>query len=326
MIELDNVGKSYDDGESFVVREMSLEVAEGETLVLLGASGCGKTTTLRMINRLVEITEGTIRIEGDDITEQDPISLRRSIGYAIQSIGLFPHMSIGENIGVVPKLLGWDRRQIKQRVNHLLEMVSLEPDTFRDRRPGQLSGGQKQRVGVARALAADPPIVLMDEPFGALDPLTREQLQNEFLELESEIQKTIVFVTHDIFEAVKMGDRIALLQEGSLAQLASPADLVESPANEFVESFLGRHRFQLSLTTRTLRTIFQQQEGEAVETKPKDWLSIRATFVDALDKFKECEKEELPIFAGKKRVGVLKRQQLADRIADTLQGKAGGDA
>jgi osmoprotectant transport system ATP-binding protein len=235
-------------------------------------------------------------------------------------------MSIGENIAVVPKLLGWDRRQIKQRVNHLLEMVSLEPDTFRDRRPGQLSGGQKQRVGVARALAADPPIVLMDEPFGALDPLTREQLQNEFLELESEIQKTIVFVTHDIFEAVKMGDRIALLQEGSLAQLASPADLVESPANEFVESFLGRHRFQLSLTTRTLRTIFQQQEGEAVETKPKDWLSIRATFVDALDKFKECEKEELPIFAGKKRVGVLKRQQLADRIADTLQGKAGGDA
>lgn len=320
MIELDNVGKSYDSGESFVVREMSLEVAEGETLVLLGASGCGKTTTLRMINRLVEITEGTIRIEGDDITEQDPISLRRSIGYAIQSIGLFPHMSIGENIAVVPKLLGWDRRRIKQRVNDLLEMVSLEPETFRDRRPGQLSGGQKQRVGVARALAADPPIVLMDEPFGALDPLTREQLQNEFLELESEICKTIVFVTHDIFEAVKMGDRIALLQEGSLAQLASPAELVESPANEFVESFLGQHRFQLSLTTHTLRTLFGKTGEQAEQEElPPERLSVRASLVDALDTFRRTKRDELPVFDGRKRLGMLKYEDLTARVAGMLR-------
>jgi osmoprotectant transport system ATP-binding protein len=321
MIELEKVGKSYDGGSSFVVRDLSVRIEQGETVVLLGASGCGKTTTLRMINRLTDLTEGRILIDGQDIMAQDPIELRRSIGYAIQSIGLFPHMSIAENIAVVPKMLGWDKKAINDRIDHLLSMVSLDPEEFRDRHPNQLSGGQKQRVGVARALAADPPIVLMDEPFGALDPITREQLQNEFLELESEIQKTIVFVTHDIFEAVRMGDRIALLNEGSLEQLASPAELVEKPAGEFVEAFLGQHRFQLSLTTRTLRTILEippdapRQEGPL----PAKRLTVRTTFVDALDKFHETNAKELPVYQGRKKVGVLAREDLTRRIARTLE-------
>ncbi len=320
MIELQQVGKSYDGGKTYVVRELSFKVERGETLVLLGASGCGKTTTLRMINRLTELSEGKILIDGKNIMAEDPILLRRSIGYAIQSIGLFPHMSIAENIAVVPKLLGWDRKQIKQRIDQLLSMVSLDPDEFRKRRPGQLSGGQKQRVGVARALAADPPIVLMDEPFGALDPITREQLQDEFLELESEIQKTIVFVTHDIFEAVRMGDRIALFNEGALEQLASPAELVEKPSTQFVETFLGQHRFQLSLTTQTLRSMFTGPGGEPQAQPESPRLSVRATFVDALDKFGSTRLEELPVYDGKRPLGKLKYEDLTKRVADMLGG------
>lgn len=216
--------------------DLNLVVHEGEILVLLGPSGSGKTTALRLINRLIEPTSGRIIINGEESTSLNPISLRRSIGYAIQDIGLFPHMTIGENIGIVPKLLGWPEAKIQNRVEELLILMGLEcANTF----PENLSGGQKQRVGLARALAADPPIILMDEPFGALDPLMRQQLQNEFLEIQSRICKTIVFVTHDLREAVKMGDRIAVFDQGKLLQVATPDILIEEPANDFIEEFLG---------------------------------------------------------------------------------------
>ncbi|MFP4055474.1 MAG: ABC transporter ATP-binding protein [Candidatus Brocadiia bacterium] len=318
MITFEKVSKTYAGGVQ-AVRELSLEVQEGETVVLLGTSGSGKTTTLKMVNRLIEPSGGRILIDQTDIMDQNPIELRRSIGYAIQHIGLFPHMTIGENIAVVPKLVGWAGEDIAERVDKLLAMVGLEPEQFRDRYPNQLSGGQRQRVGVARSLAADPPIVLMDEPFGALDPITREQLQGEFIELESQIQKTILFVTHDVFEAVRMGDRIALLDEGRLQQLATPADLVESPANEFVDHFLGQHRFQLSLLTRTIESVVSRkegkEEGKAVAELPEPRLSALSPLIDGLDAFKRSGAERLPVFKGKQRIGQLTKQRLVDEIA-----------
>ena len=320
LIAFSHVSKVYPGGV-VAVNDLSMELVEGETLVLLGTSGCGKTTTLKMVNRLVDLTAGSIRIGGVDIMDQDPIALRRGIGYAIQHIGLFPHMTVGENIGVVPKLLRWPQGRIAQRVDELLTMVGLEPESFRDRFPAQLSGGQRQRIGVARALAADPPVVLMDEPFGALDPITREQLQDEFVELESEIKKTIVFVTHDVFEAVKMGDRIALLDNGSLQQLATPADLVDSPANEFVSQFLGQHRFQLALLTRTLKSIMpelrlpaQKQPGP----RPKDHLRVRSTLIETLDKFKTTGRATLPALDREHYLGDLAKQQLLKIMANVL--------
>lgn len=309
------------------VRDLSMHVADGETLVLLGTSGCGKTTTLKMVNRLIEPTRGRILIDGKDVTEQDPVALRRGIGYAIQHIGLFPHMTVAGNIAVVPRLLDWPPRKIDERIDQMLTMMGLEPSDFRERFPSQLSGGQRQRVGVGRALAADPPIVLMDEPFGALDPITREQLQDEFLDLESEIQKTIVFVTHDVFEAVKMGDRIALLHEGRLQQLATPRDLVESPANEFVEQFLGHHRFQLSLLTRTMRSVLQDVglSGEAPESRPEVFLPIRASLIEALDLFKRTGLDTVPVYDRQAFVGHLPKRQLLRLVAQVLgetEGKA----
>jgi osmoprotectant transport system ATP-binding protein len=224
------------------VRELSLEVATGEICVLVGPSGCGKTTAMRMVNRTVEITDGDILIEGTSVREREPARLRRETGYVIQQIGLFPHRTIGENIATVPGLVGWDRGRVERRVGELLELIDLDPET-RDRYPSQLSGGQQQRVGVARALAADPPLMLMDEPFGAIDPINRERLQNEFLRLQAELRKTVLFVTHDIDEAIKMGDRIAILEQGGvLAQYATPAELLMVPANGFVEDFVGADR------------------------------------------------------------------------------------
>ncbi|MFW6153608.1 MAG: ABC transporter ATP-binding protein [Planctomycetota bacterium] len=303
------------------MRDLTLELAEGETLVLLGTSGCGKTTTMKMVNRLIEITRGRILIDGKDVMDQDPIALRRSIGYAIQHIGLFPHMSVAENIGVVPRLLGWSDDEIRRRVDHLLDMVGLEPDQFRDRFPTQLSGGQKQRIGVSRALGADPPIVLMDEPFGALDPITREQLQNEFLELESEIKKTILFVTHDVFEAVKMGDRIALLDAGRLQQCAPPRELVEQPANAFVEAFLGQHRFQLALLTRTVGSLLRSLEldaGGEPSGKPSHPLRARMSLIDALDQFHAAGRDALPVYDRRTFVGSVTKKQLLRQVAAIL--------
>jgi osmoprotectant transport system ATP-binding protein len=319
VIAFEQVWKIYPGGVE-AVRDLSLEVADGETLVLLGTSGSGKTTTMKMVNRLIEISRGRILIDGEDITGRDPIELRRGIGYAIQHIGLFPHMTVAENIAVVPRLVGWDGDRIGSRVDDLLRMVGLDPAQFRGRYPAQLSGGQMQRVGVARALAADPPIVLMDEPFGALDPITREGLQNEFLELQSEMKKTIIFVTHDVFEAVKMGDRIALLDEGRLQQLARPAELVESPANDFVDQFLGRHRFQLSLLTRSLRSIMGEETaaGEPAEELPEERLAARSSLVEALDMFKRTRKKELPVFEGRRPLGSLAKSDLLNAVSAIL--------
>lgn len=327
MIALENLRKTFDGGQSWAVDGISLRVEAGETLVLLGTSGSGKTTTMKMVNRLVEPSGGRIAVNGRDIMEQDPIALRRGMGYAIQHIGLLPHMTVAQNIAVVPSLLGWDRKRIDARVEELLGMVGLEPGDFRDRFPSQLSGGQKQRIGVARALAADPPIVLMDEPFGALDPITREQLQNEFLELESEIQKTILFVTHDIFEAVKMGDRIALLDEGKLRQLATPRELVENPADDFVDAFLGQHRFQLALLTRTVGSLAEHVDTDAAAPaeRPGVYLPARSSLIDALDLYKRTGQDRIPVYRGKQFVGQLTHDALNDSIAQTL-GQTGGDA
>jgi len=242
MIRLDRVEKRYPDG-TVAVHELSLDVADGEFCVLVGPSGCGKTTTMKMVNRLIEPTSGRILLGGEDVTDGDPVALRRRIGYVIQQVGLFPHQTIRANVATVPSLLGWDRRRTRERVDGLLELVGLDPATYGDRWPHQLSGGQRQRVGVARALAADPPVLLMDEPFGAVDPVARERLQTEFLRLQHEVRKTIVFVTHDIEEAVRLGDRVAVLSQGGvLEQYADPATLLGSPANEFVADFVGADR------------------------------------------------------------------------------------
>ena len=254
-LEFREVTKLYPGAAKPAVDKLSLEVPAGEICVLVGPSGCGKTTAMRMVNRMNEITSGDILLGGRSVKDRKPAELRREIGYVIQHIGLFPHWTIGENIATVLKLQGWDKARIAKRVEELLQLISLPPDT-RDRFPSQLSGGQRQRVGVARALAADPPVMLMDEPFGAIDPINRERLQNEFLRLQAELRKTIVFVTHDIDEAIKMGDRIAILQEGGkLAQYAPPAELLMFPASRFVEDFVGSDRALKRLALQRVRDI-----------------------------------------------------------------------
>lgn len=239
-IQLINVVKEYPGQKAPAVEDLSLTVPAGETVMFVGPSGCGKTTSLKMINRLIEPTSGKILIDGDDITTKNATELRRSIGYVIQGGGLMPHMTVAENIGLVPKLLKWDRKRIAKRVDELLTMVGLEPSTYRHRYPRELSGGQQQRVGVARGLAADPPVLLMDEPFGAVDPITRQRLQDELMTIQSDLQKTIVCVTHDIDEAIKLGDRILILQQGAeIAQYDTPESVLGSPANDFVADFIG---------------------------------------------------------------------------------------
>ncbi|OXM85622.1 ABC transporter ATP-binding protein [Paenibacillus rigui] len=241
MLKFEHVGKTYPNGYQ-AVKSMNFEIAAGEMIALIGPSGCGKTTTMKMINRLVPHTEGTITIHGKDIMKEDPVELRRSIGYVIQQVGLFPHYTIEDNIALIPHLKGWTEARKKQRVHEMLHLIGLEPGQFAKRYPRELSGGQQQRVGVARALAADPEIVLMDEPFGALDPITREQLQDELIRLQKSVQKTIVFVTHDMDEALKLGDRIAVIKEGELLQLDTPEKLLKAPAHGFVETFIGKNR------------------------------------------------------------------------------------
>ncbi len=254
-LEFREVTKRYPGAERPAVDALSLTVPAGDICVLVGPSGCGKTTAMRMVNRLIDITSGDILLGGRSVKDRAPAELRRSIGYAIQQIGLFPHQTIGDNIAAVPRLLGWDKQRIGARVEELITLISLDADV-RDRYPAQLSGGQRQRVGVARALAADPPVLLMDEPFGAIDPINRERLQNEFLRLQREIRKTIVFVTHDIDEAIKMGDRIAVLKTGGhLAQYAPPAELLMSPADDFVEQFVGADRALKRLALQRVRDI-----------------------------------------------------------------------
>lgn len=255
-IMLDSVTKSYDKIQTPAVNTLSLEIPAGEIVALVGPSGCGKTTTLKMINRLIEPTDGRILIGDDDVTKIDATQLRRRIGYVIQAGGLFPHMTVAANISLVPRMLGWDAKRISERVDELLELVSLEPDFYRDRYPKHLSGGQQQRVGVARALAADPPVLLMDEPFGAVDPITRQRLQDELLQIQADVQKTIVFVTHDFDEAVKLGDRIAIFSEGAqLVQYDTPERILAAPANDFVEDFIGSGAGLKQLTLIRVRDV-----------------------------------------------------------------------
>ena len=243
VVAFEHVAKRYGPpGTPEAVTDLTLTIPAGEICVLVGPSGCGKTTTMKMVNRLIEPTSGRITIDGRDIMSLPAVELRRNIGYVIQQVGLFPHLTIAENVGVVPRLLRWPAERIRARTNELLDLVGLEP-AYRDRYPSELSGGERQRVGVARALAADPPVMLMDEPFGAVDPIRRERLQNEFLRLQEQVRKTIVFVTHDVDEAIKMADRIAILERGGiLAQYDTPAEILANPASEFVERFVGADR------------------------------------------------------------------------------------
>jgi osmoprotectant transport system ATP-binding protein len=285
MIKLDRVSKVYPDGTR-AVNEVSLEVEKGELCVLLGPSGCGKTTTMRMINRLIPISEGNVYIDGTKNTEMNEDELRRDIGYAIQDIGLFPHMTVGENIETVPALKGWPKTERSKRVEELLELMGMPAAEFMDKYPSELSGGQRQRVGVARALGADPPLLLMDEPFGAIDPITRVRLQGEFLKIQEVLKKTIMFVTHDIYEAIKMGDKIALMNEGRLVQYSTPAKLLYRPENDFVESFVGTDRALKGLQLIRVKEIMNaspatlepDEEAEAararMERQSMDWLAV----------------------------------------------------
>jgi osmoprotectant transport system ATP-binding protein len=256
-IELIDLKKYYPDGTK-AVDGLNLKIENNKLTIFIGPSGCGKTTTLKMINRLIERTGGDIRFDGTSIDEIDPIQLRRSIGYVIQEIGLFPHMTVFDNIAVVPRLLKWDEEKIRKRVDELLDLVNLDPDTYRDRYPAQLSGGQRQRVGIARGLAADPDILLMDEPFGAIDPINREKLQEAFLEIQDQLKKTIVFVTHDIREAIKLGDKIAILNQGKLVQYDDTEEIVRNPKNEFVEDLLGSDRALRSLEIMEVRDYYKK--------------------------------------------------------------------
>lgn len=240
MLTLENVSKTYKGGKK-AVNNVNLKIAKGEFICFIGPSGCGKTTTMKMINRLIEPSAGKIFIDGENIMDQDPVELRRKIGYVIQQIGLFPHMTIQQNISLVPKLLKWPEQQRKERARELLKLVDMGPE-YLDRYPHELSGGQQQRIGVLRALAAEPPLILMDEPFGALDPITRDSLQEEFKKLQKTLHKTIVFVTHDMDEAIKLADRIVILKAGEIVQVGTPDDILRNPADEFVEEFIGKER------------------------------------------------------------------------------------
>ncbi|WP_181350975.1 ABC transporter ATP-binding protein [Thalassobacillus sp. CUG 92003] len=288
MITYENVSKVY-NGEVKAVDDVSFHVEAGETVVLLGPSGCGKTTLLRMVNGLESITNGDIQIDGKSTSALNKIDLRRNIGYVIQSNGLFPNMNIEQNVTVVPDLLGWDRKKKGDRYNYLMDLVGLNPDQFRKRYPHELSGGQQQRIGVVRALAADPPVMLMDEPFGALDPIIRERVQDEFLHIQQEVHKTILFVSHDIDEAIKMGDKIALMKDGKLMQYDPPADMLSQPKNDFVSQFVGQDRTLKRLNIHTLADLVQVMdlnESDATIEETKELLvtsSLRDTLSLILD-------------------------------------------
>jgi osmoprotectant transport system ATP-binding protein len=280
-VEFEHVTKHYEVGEKGpgAVNDLSFSVPPGKICILVGPSGCGKTTSLKMVNRLIEPTSGRILIDGRDAAREDPIALRRRIGYVIQQVGLFPHMTIEGNVGTVPRLLGWERQRIKARVGELLELVGLDPDKDRRRFPAELSGGQRQRVGLARALAANPALMLMDEPFGAIDPIVRARLQDEFLRLQQELRKTVVFVTHDVDEAIKVGDRIAILRQGGrLAQYDTPQRILEQPVDEFVADFVGRDRALKALALRKLGDL--ELSRAAGDSLPR--LSAETSLRDAL--------------------------------------------
>ena len=268
MIRLENLVKKFPGQETPAVNNINIEIPEGKICIFIGPSGCGKTTTLRMINGLIKPSGGAVYIGNENVTDQDQVLLRRKIGYVIQGTGLFPHMTIADNVGIVPKLLKWPKEKIRSVVDDLLALVDLEPNEFRDRYPKELSGGQAQRVGVARALAADPPVLLMDEPFGAIDPITRDVLQKQLLDIQKKIQKTIVFVTHDIDEAIEMGDLILLLKDGEVVQYDTPKALLDKPKDEFVSQFVGADRALKGLSLITVENIIDRniEFGLSTET------------------------------------------------------------
>ncbi len=283
MISLREATKRYPDG-TVAVHSLTMDVRRGEICVLVGPSGCGKTTTMRMINRLADPTGGQVLVGGEDVTAVDVKQLRRHIGYVIQAVGLFPHYTVRKNVGTVCALLGWDKKRTAARADELLDLVGLDPSTYGDRYPNQLSGGQRQRVGVARALAADPPVLLMDEPFGAVDPIARENLQTQFLALQSQVEKTVVLVTHDIDEAVRMGDRIAVMRQGGyLEQYATPAEILAHPATEFVADFVGRDRTLKRLSVTPLPLLTSQAEVDAALPRIPADVSLQAALTALLE-------------------------------------------
>lgn len=298
-IEAINLSKKYQ--KVTAVEDVSFQVAPGETLGLIGTSGCGKTTTLKMLNRLIEPTSGRILINGEDIRKRQPEKLRQSIGYAIQNTGLFPHYSVAENVAVVPRLLKWKEKRIAERTSTLLEMVGLPPDRFANRYPSELSGGQQQRVGIARALAADPPIILLDEPFGALDRITRKQIQEEFKQLEGLLKKTIVLVTHDVFEAATLCDRICLMDRGRIEQIGSPKELIFQPKNDFVREFFQSNRFQLELKVTVIADIIK-------------WLKPQDSREGTIEKYEENQSLLEVLESVKKSSGI----GISDRDGETI--------
>ncbi|WAP52262.1 ABC transporter ATP-binding protein [Arthrobacter sp. ATA002] len=315
-ILLDNVTKQYPGQAKPAVGGLTLEIPPGSIVMFVGPSGCGKTTTLKMINRLIEPTEGSIVLNGEDVTTMDGDKLRRRIGYVIQAGGLFPHMTVAANIGIVPKMLGWSKAEIAARVDELLELVSLDPALYRDRYPRELSGGQQQRVGVARALAADPPVLLMDEPFGAVDPITRQRLQDELLNIQSELNKTIVCVTHDFDEAVKLGDWIAVFDEGAqLVQYDSPERILANPANEFVENFIGSGA---GLKQLTLTRVNEVELETALTAAPGDLAS------DVMSRLQGAGAQQAVVLDSRRRpIQWLTRRQLSrlERVSSTVDSK-----
>jgi osmoprotectant transport system ATP-binding protein len=320
-ITLVGVTKKYPGTERAAVDAINLEIKAGEFVCLVGPSGCGKTTTMRMINRLIEPTSGQILIGDDNILKLDVETLRRRIGYVIQQVGLFPHMTIAHNVSLVPRMLKWPESQVKERVHDMLALVGLDPGQFAKRYPRQLSGGQQQRVGVARALAADPPIMLMDEPFGAVDPITRVRLQDEFLSLQRELKKTIVFVTHDFDEAVKMSDRIVILREGShIAQFDTPAAILANPADDFVGGFVGRGA---NLKQLDLQPLSVQDLAPTSATTPNGMptVSITESLSDALDLMLGTGKDEIHVVDGNRVVGSVNMDVIMREIHQAQSSK-----
>lgn len=304
MITFEHVGKRYAGADEGAVDDLTLEIPSGEIVIFVGPSGCGKTTSLKMINRLIEPTSGTIAIDGSDTRLANANELRRSIGYVIQQVGLFPHQTVAENVATVPRLVGWDRRRINARVDELLDLVGLPPAQYAKRLPAELSGGERQRVGVARALAIDPNILLMDEPFGAIDPIARVRLQNELLRLQQIVRKTIVFVTHDIDEAVKLGDRVALMSHGGhLEQYSPPSELLAHPATPFVSSFLGDARIVRRLALINLRDVALAPSNGARPAETS--VDVAGTLRDALDAVLRSPDGRAKVVDGDRTLGVI---------------------
>jgi osmoprotectant transport system ATP-binding protein len=321
VIRLENVSKEFARGSN-AVRELTLEIPSAQTCVLIGPSGCGKTTTLRMINRLIEPDSGRILIDGEDTSTTDPAKLRLKMGYVIQSTGLFPHMTVGDNVGTVPRLWDWESQRIKTRVDELLELVGLDPHEYRNRYPHQLSGGQRQRVGFARALGADPPILLMDEPFGAVDRITRERLQQEFIRIQRSMRKTVVFVTHDIDEAVMVGDRICLLQmQAQIAQYDTPEAILTRPASEYVAEFLGRERLvrRMAVVQIDPTALVHPASGPAAG-EPR--IPLTSTLSEAFAAALTSPTERAAVFDGERYLGEFTATSLLESLRRA--GDAGG--